>query len=253
MSESAGLQVQLSARVGRLELEVEFDTAGGTLVLIGPNGAGKTSLLSLVLGVRKADTGSIRLGATVLLDTQRGIDVPVEHRRLAYVPQDYALFPHLSVRGNLEFALASTVATATPATRAQRIDALLHELDLTQHQHRRPQTLSGGEKQRVALARALSVQPHALLLDEPLAALDVHSRQAVREFLGTYLQQLRLPTIVVTHDAADARVLGDRIAVLESGRITQTGTWSELARHQATPFVAEFMRTTPSATLAQDQ
>ncbi len=241
MTETESLRARLAARVGRLVLDVEFDTAPGTLVVVGPNGAGKSTLLSLVLGVYPVERGRVTVGGTVLLDTRTTVDVPVEHRRIGYVPQDYALFPHLTVRENLKFAIASGTPRLNAATRALQADALLHELGLGAHGDRRTQTLSGGEKQRVALARALSVHPRALLLDEPLAALDVHSRREVRGFLAAYLGKLGLPTVVVTHDAADARELGDRIAVLEAGRITQTGTWKELAARPASRFVEEFL------------
>jgi molybdate transport system ATP-binding protein len=238
---SRSLRARLAARVGRLLLDVELDTGAGTLVLVGPNGAGKSSLLSLVLGVLPVDQGRVTIGDSVLLDTAANVDVPTEQRRLGYVPQDYALFPHLSVHGNIDFALASQAAPPGRAERAQRVEAMLHDLGLAAHAHRRTHALSGGEKQRVALARALSVGPRALLLDEPLAALDVHSRHEVRAFLAGYLTKLALPTLVVTHEAEDARALGHRIAVLEAGKITQAGTWAELAAKPASRFVAEFV------------
>lgn len=242
MSEATTLHVRCTARVGPLGIDVELDTAPGTLVVVGPNGAGKSSLLDLVLGVRPVDRGRVSIGRDVLFDTSAGIDVPLEQRRIGYVPQDYALFPHLSVHENVAFALASA---PTPRDRADarpdRIRAVLRDLALEELADRRTQTLSGGEKQRVALARALSVNPRALLLDEPLAALDVHSRDQVRGFLAGYLRKAGLPTIVVTHDAADARRLGDRIAVLEAGRITQSGSWDDLARSPASSFVEEFV------------
>ncbi|WP_438008766.1 ABC transporter ATP-binding protein [Sorangium sp. So ce321] len=235
------LRARVVARVGRLLLDVDIDTGGGTLALVGPNGAGKTSLLSVLLGVLPVERGRVEVGAAVLLDTARGRDVPVEERRIGYVPQDYALFPHLSVRENVDFAVRSAPPRPRGAARAERVDAMLNELGIAAHAGRRTQALSGGEKQRVALARALSVSPRALLLDEPLAALDVHSRREVRTFLAGYLRALALPTIVVTHDASDARLLGHRIAVLEAGRVTQTGTWDELAARPASRFVEELV------------
>ncbi|WP_437652636.1 ABC transporter ATP-binding protein [Sorangium sp. So ce1182] len=238
------LRARVVARVGRLLLDAQIDTGGGTLALVGPNGAGKTSLLSVLLGVLPVERGRVEVGAAVLLDTARGVDVPVEERRIGYVPQDYALFPHLSVRENVEFAVRSAPprrSVVDRAARAERVDAMLNELGIAAHAGRRTQALSGGEKQRVALARALSVSPRALLLDEPLAALDVHSRREVRAFLAGYLRALALPTIVVTHDASDARLLGHRIAVLEAGRVTQTGTWDELAARPASRFVEELV------------
>ncbi|WP_437308627.1 ATP-binding cassette domain-containing protein [Sorangium sp. So ce388] len=235
------LRARVVARVGRLLLDAEIDTGGGTLALVGPNGAGKTSLLSVLLGVLPVERGRVEVGAAVLLDTARGLDVPVEERRIGYVPQDYALFPHLSVRENVAFAVRSAPPRPRGAARAERVDAMLNELGIAAHAGRRTQALSGGEKQRVALARALSVSPRALLLDEPLAALDVHSRREVRAFLAGYLRALSIPTVVVTHDASDARLLGHRIAVLEAGRVTQTGTWDELAARPASRFVEELV------------
>lgn len=233
-----GLHARVLGRLGRLVIDVEFATTG-TLVIVGPNGAGKSSLLGMLLGVVKTERGQVTVGGKVLKDTTLGIDVPVEQRKLGYVPQDYALFPHLNVEENVAFAFASM--RRSRAERTQKLLALLSELGLTAHRARRIQNLSGGEQQRVALARALSVEPRALLLDEPLAALDVHSRREVRASLATHLARVALPTIVVTHDAADARKLGDRIAVLEAGRITQTGRWDELVAAPASRFVKEFV------------
>lgn len=244
MNQAGSLRARITARVGSMLLDAELDTAPGTLALVGPNGSGKSSLLGFVLGVRPVERGRVVVGGTVLMDTAVAIKCPLEHRRLGYVPQDYALFPHLSVGENVAFALGSAPSRGDRAARARRVDSVLHDLGLNRLRDRRTQTLSGGERQRVALARALSVNPRALLLDEPLAALDVHSRAEVRGFLATYLTRLALPTVVVTHDAADARQLGDRIAVLEAGRISQAGTWEELRARPASRFVEEFVTST---------
>jgi molybdate transport system ATP-binding protein len=207
--------------------------------VIGPNAAGKTSLISLILGALPGARGSVRAGETALFDSERGIDLPVEARRLGYVPQDYALFTHLSVRQNVEFALAS--GPLAGAARRERADERLRELGLEQHAERRVMALSGGEKQRLALARALAIGPRALLLDEPLAALDVASRREVRAFLRQSLAKLGLPALLVTHDPADARELGQSILVLEAGKIVQRGSWAELERAPATAFVEHFV------------
>lgn len=241
MSHRESLRARVSGHAGAVTLDVDLDTAPGTLVVVGPNGAGKTSLLSLILGVFPVLRGHIAVGDTVLFDEAANIDVPLEDRRFGYVPQDYALFPHLSVRENVEFALASARSALNRHERARRVDAVLTDLGLDNVSARRPQTLSGGEQQRVALARALSIGPRALLLDEPLSALDVHARREVRAFLGQYLRKVGLPTLIVTHDAADARELGDGIAVLEAGSVTQRGTWTELANDPRTRFVEEFV------------
>ncbi|MBZ0117305.1 MAG: ATP-binding cassette domain-containing protein, partial [Sandaracinaceae bacterium] len=216
---------------------VELDTEPGTLVIVGPNGAGKTSLLLLLLGALRVERGRIEVGSSVLLDTERRIDVPLELRRFGYVPQDYALFPHLTVRGNLDFAMDSAFRRLDPSERADRVHSLLSELDLADLAGRLPYALSGGERQRVALARALAAGPRALLLDEPLAALDVGSRAEVREFLAEHLRAVDVPTIVVTHDATDAKLLGRNVAVLEAGTITQRGTFEELGARPATRFI----------------
>lgn len=237
---SGGLEARVVTHLGRLVLDVDLRTdRGGTLVVVGPNGAGKTTLLSLLLGALPVSRGRIAVGDTVLLDTDAGLCVPVERRRLGYVPQDFALFPHLTARENVAFGLVGGTARGRSARR-ERAETLLRSLGLGAHGDRRTTTLSGGEQQRVALARALAVEPRALLLDEPLSALDVHTRRDVRTTLAETLRTLGLPTLVVTHDREDARVLGDHIAVLEDGRITQHGTWDDLAAHPATRFVEEF-------------
>lgn len=241
MREPERLRARVVGRAGDRVIDVDVDTASGTLVVVGPNGAGKTTLLSLVLGALPLERGRITIGDTVLFDDAADVDVSLERRQLGYVPQDYALFPHLSVRENVAFALASAPSPLDRDARARCVDAVLADLGLEVVSARRPQTLSGGEQQRVALARAISVGPRALLLDEPLSALDVHARREVRAFLGAYLRKLGLPTLVVTHDAADARDLGDGIAVMEVGRITQTGSWAELAANPRTRFVEEFV------------
>jgi molybdate transport system ATP-binding protein len=244
MTGISALRARVELQVGELRVDVALDTAPGTLVVVGPNGAGKTSLLLALLGALAVERGHIAVGEDVLLDTESRIDVPIEARRLGYVPQDYALFPHLTVRENVEFALASMPSRPDRAARAVRADAILHDLDLVALASRRPQTLSGGEKQRVALARALSVEPRALLLDEPLAAFDVHARREVCDFLAVNLAKLGLPSLVVTHDVLDAIALGHRIAVLEGGRITQVGSFAELAARPASRFVEEFVAST---------
>ena len=242
MTSASSLRARLSARLGQLALDVELDTRHGTLVLVGPNAAGKTTLLSALLGIVVCEQAHIAVGDDVLVDTASARNVPVEQRRLGYVPQDYALFPHLDVRENVAFAVRSAAPRLGKRESERRIDGALTDLGISALAGRRTQTLSGGEKQRVALARALSVKPRALLLDEPLGALDSHSRREVRTFLAETLRVLALPTVVVTHDATDARLLGDRIAVLEAGRITQTGTWSELLERPASRFVEDFTR-----------
>jgi molybdate transport system ATP-binding protein len=236
-----GLSCSVRARVGKLELEVELETHG-TLVLIGPNGAGKTTLLSLILGIAsEVEVRRLRLsvGQVLLVDSDRRIDTPVETRRIAYVPQHYGLFPHMTVREQFAFAMRSAHRAEAPP---HAVDALLEEYGLLEFSARRPRELSGGERQRVALARALSVQPRAILLDEPLAALDIEARQEMRARLASTLEKIRIPAIVVTHDPADARALCSTVAVLEGGRLVQSARWDGLMASPATAFVREFVR-----------
>lgn len=241
MTEGSGLRARLSARVGKLTIDVDLATGPGTLVLVGPNGAGKTSLLSLLLGVLPVDRGTITVGGVVLLDSERRVSVPVEQRQLGYVPQDYGLFPHLTVAENIEFALSCMRPRLRRAERKHKLHTVLSELALGDHAARLPRALSGGEKQRVALARVMCLAPRALLLDEPMAALDVHSRREVARSLVSSLATMALPALVVTHDPDEARALGQRVAVLEAGRITQCGTWDELVAAPGSSFVERFV------------
>jgi molybdate transport system ATP-binding protein len=237
------IQASIRRRLGSLHLEVELEASGGPLVLVGPNGSGKTSLLLLILGALRPDSGRVVLDGRVLFDASARVNVQLEERGLAYVPQDYALFPHLTVLANVEFAARSRPRQNTRRGSRERARQLLEELHVAELADRRVTALSGGEKQRVALARALAAEPRGLLLDEPLAALDVHARREVRAFLRSYLAKLDLPTIIVTHDAADAAALGHRTCVLEAGRIVQSGDWREIQANPASAFVAEFVRT----------
>lgn len=242
MNAPARLHAQVRARIGDLTLDVELVTAEGPLVLVGPNGAGKTSLLLALLGVLPSDRAHVSIGELVLADTHRHLDIPVEARRIAYVPQDYGLFPHWNARDNVAFALASALGGRMSRHHA-RADAVLQDIGISALAERRPGTLSGGEKQRLALARALAVEPRALLLDEPLAALDVHARRDVRRLLARTLHDLAIPSVWVTHDPADARTLASSIVVLEAGKVTQAGSWDTLVRCPATPFVQGFVAT----------
>jgi molybdate transport system ATP-binding protein len=202
-------------------------------------------LLSRVLGASPVERGRITLGSETLLDTAAAVQVPLEYRCLGYVPQGYAIFPHLNVRENVAFSRRSRNAQERQE-QLRRVEMLLSELGLTAHADRRVQSLSGGEKQRVALARALAHQPRALLLDEPLAALDVHTRHEVRLFLGDYLKRLGLPTLLVTHDPEDARLLAHKILVLEGGKVSQQGSWQDLVSRPATRFIEQFVAGAPS-------
>lgn len=242
MNGPGDLNFSVRTPLGTLVLDVSLQVAAeAPLVVVGPNGAGKSSLLLALLGALPVREGRIQIGAEELLNTQSGIDCPTELRRIGYVPQDYALFPHLTVRQNFEFAVRCSPVLATRLERREQVEAVLHDLKLSSLAERRATALSGGEKQRVALGRALVSRPRALLLDEPLAALDAQARHEVRLFLAEYLETLRLPTLIVTHDPNDAQVLGKRVAVIEAGSCSRSLTWAELCQAPVSRFVSEFV------------
>jgi molybdate transport system ATP-binding protein len=171
-------------------------------------------LLRAVLGAVPVRRGTIRLGQRVLFDSEQGIDVPCEQRRIGWVPQEYALFPHLTVRQNVAFGIDDTDQRSKV-----HVDQLLDHLGLRTFEARWPGQLSGGERQKVALARALAPEPEALLLDEPLAALDAQTREATRAFLARTLRSLAIPSLVVTHDPQDAAALEGPLIRLDGGRV----------------------------------
>jgi molybdate transport system ATP-binding protein len=204
--------------------------AGRVLGIVGPNGAGKSSILAAIAGLVDA-AGAIRLGDRELAG------VPAERRGVGLVFQDFLLFPHLTVRDNVAFA--ARTRGSWPAARA-KADPWLTRFDLAELAQRHPNALSGGQSQRVALARALAADPAVLLLDEPMASLDVEIRDAVRADLAGHLREFGGPAIVVTHDRDDAAALCDEVLVLERGRVVQGGTLVELAAAPATAWVARF-------------
>jgi ABC-type sulfate/molybdate transport systems ATPase subunit len=210
-----------------VELTVEDGT---TTALVGPSGAGKTTVLRVVSGLLRPRDGVVSLGDRVWLDTNSGVDVPPEQRGVGYLFQEYALFPHLDVLANVRFGAPSGSPVAE----------LLERFQISHLVRARVGELSGGERQRVALARALAIQPGVLLLDEPLSALDAHTKAAVRIELHELLRSFALPTILVTHDFDDAAALADRVGVIVDGRILQIGTAAELVAAPADPFVASF-------------
>ena len=242
MAEPEGLSAQLVGRRGALRIDLALQCGREPLVIVGPNGSGKTSVLRMLLGALRPEAGAITVDGRVLFDAAQGIDLPVHLRGLGYVPQGYGLFPHLTALGNVALPIALRAPELARGERLARARTLLARFDAERFADHRPQALSGGEQQRVALARALAGEPRALLLDEPLAALDALARQAMRSVLAADLSRLGLPALVVTHDPADAAALGSRIAVLEAGRIVQQGSFAELRAEPATPFVQELTR-----------
>ena len=231
---SAGrLTVELRHTLGVLELDAAFDVGSETLALVGPSGSGKSSVLRAIAGLLRPAEGRIRLDGRVLLDASAGTFLPPDRRAVGLVFQDAALFPTMTV--------AQNVAYGVPGPHHGRRHAaglLLDRFGLSHLGHARPGRLSGGERQRVALARAVAAEPRALLLDEPLSALDPATKAEVAGELHRHLRELELPTVLVSHDFADVLGLADRIAVLEAGRLVQVGTAVDLLEGPASPFVA---------------
>src|SRR4051794_36368871 len=199
------------------------------LAIAGPSGAGKTTLLRQIAGLARPHAGRVECDAHVWLDTDRGIDVPAERRRVGFVFQDYALFPHMSALDNVRFGAGDDAGELLERLGIDRAAAA-----------RKPGALSGGERQRVALARALARRPAALLLDEPLAALDPRTRARAARELKAVLAGVTTPTVLVTHDFDEAATFGDEVAILDGRRIVQQGTPSHLAAAPASAFVADW-------------
>jgi molybdate transport system ATP-binding protein len=223
----ASLRFDLSLPLRAFDLELALDVGVETVALVGPSGAGKTSVLRAVAGLAHPAAGMVSCDGDTWFDSVRGIDCRPEQRSVGFVFQEYALFPHLTVAQNVTFG-------------GGRADGLLRRLRIEQLANAKPAELSGGERQRVALARALAREPRVLLLDEPMAALDPHTRGRVRAELHDLLRELGLPTLLVTHDFEDAAALADRVGVLVDGRLRQVGQPAELLGAPADPFVAEF-------------
>ena len=216
-----------------LNLAIE---AGETVVFLGPSGCGKTTTLRLIAGLEEPDTGG-----QVLFDDADVTAVPIEQRNVGMVFQSYALFPNMSVAENIGYGLRIKKLDAK-AVRA-RVSEMLDMMRIGALADRRIDQLSGGQRQRVALARALAVRPRVLLLDEPLTALDAKLRDILRLEIDTLLRSLSITTVYVTHDQAEAMALGDRIVVMDHGRVAHVGSPREIYQRPATRFVAEFIGT----------
>lgn len=232
------LDIAVVKRMRDVTVQVDLTLHAGVTALVGPSGAGKTTLLRLLAGLTRPDAGTIRLGAAILDDAARGYHLPPGRRGISVVFQEYALFPHLSVAENVAYGLRARHASRT--TQRRCVEEMLQRLGIGALAHERPARLSGGQRQRVALARALVLEPRALLLDEPLAALDVQTRVAVRAELRLMLRDLPIPTVLITHDYADALVFRERIVIMGGGRVVQDGPHAALLTHPRCRFVADF-------------
>lgn len=234
------LTARLAGEIGSHRYDIDLGTGDAPVtVLVGASGAGKTTILHLLAGLVRPAEGHLELNGVTYFDSLRSVWVPAHRRAIGYVLQEGALFPHLTAEANVSFGLEAQGLSRREARNRAR--AVLDRLGVGELASRTPSSLSGGEQQRVALCRALVLEPELLLLDEPLAAVDTKTRQNIRTELGAILREVGCTTIFVTHSPFEAMAFGDRIAVVEGGRIQQIGTGDELLRHPRSEHVAHLM------------
>ncbi len=214
---------------------------GELLAILGPSGCGKSTLLGCIAGIETPEKGEITLGGRCLFSAEKGIQVPPEHRKIGFVFQNYALWPHMTVNENVAYPLK--MAKVPSKERLEIVEHNLNLVELCAKGHRYPHELSGGEQQRVALSRALVMNPDLLLLDEPLSNLDARLRETMQLEIRKIQQKLNLSVIHVTHDQAEAMAMADRIAVMYQGSVIQKGTPHEIYENPKTQFVASFVGT----------
>lgn len=232
-----GLSVRLR-QTAPIAIDAAFHCAPGeVLALVGPSGSGKTTVLRAVAGLARLPEGRITLNDAVWFDPAAGIDVSVQGRRVGFVFQDYALFPHMTARDNIAAALGHL----PPGDRAAEADRLLERVNLSGLEDRPPHRLSGGQRQRVAVARALARDPRVLLMDEPFSAVDQVTRRRLQEELVRLRRSLSAPTLLVTHDLGEARMLADRLCVIHEGRTLQAGPPEDVLNRPATPQIARLV------------
>ncbi|NML31592.1 sulfate/molybdate ABC transporter ATP-binding protein [Paraburkholderia antibiotica] len=216
-------------------LDVAFSANTQRLVLFGPSGAGKSLTLQAIAGLLRPDEGSITLHGTTLFDSANGVDQKPQARKIAYLFQDYALFPHLNVRQNIGFGLRQGWFNPRARGSHPQVDYWLDALELKGVAGNHPVQLSGGQKQRVALARALVSQPRLLLLDEPFSALDSALRQRMRRELSDLQTRLDIPMVLITHDPDDVAAFGDQVVQVNDGRVQEDQPFAGYARSEASP------------------
>lgn len=224
-AQPSSLAVSLRKRLSEgFALEVSFTAAAGMTMLFGASGAGKTTLLECISGLLTPDSGRVLAGDRVLFDSERQINLPVPHRRVAYVFQTLALFPHMSVEANIAYGLDRLL----PDQRRRAVETIVEAFRIGHARHRRPAQISGGERQRAALARALVTDPSVLLLDEPLSALDAATKSAIIADLRRWNEAHRIPVLYVTHSREEVFALGERVIALDQGRVLAEGLPQEV-------------------------
>lgn len=229
------LQFDLEKHYGEFSLKIAGEVKGEWLVLLAPSGAGKSLALNLISGITRPERGFVRLNGETLFDSGKKINRPIRQRRIGYLFQDYALFPHMTVAANIAYGLPRGVEAHGETKRWMSF------FQLEGRERAYPRQLSGGQRQRVALARTLASKPRALLLDEPFSALDRRTRETLYREVARLKEELTLPVILVTHDFNEARLLGDKVAVLEEGRVLETGAKERIfarpRRHETARFL----------------
>ncbi|MBX3214220.1 MAG: ATP-binding cassette domain-containing protein [Labilithrix sp.] len=221
---SVRIAIEPKADPTGLRLDVAFEVPPGVTVLFGPSGAGKSRTLASIAGLVRPHRGRIALGDDVWFDAERSDDLPIHARRVAYVFQSLALFPHMTAAANVAYGIPRHVSRDERRSLALEMLARMHVAKLAD---RLPRTFSGGEAQRVALARAFAMSPRAVLLDEPFSALDAELKAELLREVGEVLARERVPTVLVTHQPEDAELLGDRVVFIEKGRVTKTTSMSD--------------------------
>lgn len=229
------LIVQIAKRLPEFELDVSLEAGSEPVGILGPSGAGKSMLLRCIAGIERPDRGRISLGDRMLFESDRRVQVPARSRRIGILFQSDSLFPHRTVAENIAFGLDKLPAEE----RAKRVAAWMERTHIQGLEHRRPRELSGGEQQRVALARALATEPEALLLDEPLTALDTHLRSQVEAQLQETFAEFRRPVLLVTHNIEEAYRLGEKLMLLARGKVVAFGEKEDIFRHPPTRMAAQ--------------
>ena len=237
----SGLSIRLQKRVTGFELDAGWSVGGGFTVLFGYSGEGKSLTLSMITGTMRPDRGRVMLADEVLCDTATGEFVSPQRRRFGYVSQGALLFPHMTVRRNIEYALRGLGREE----RRARCDELMATFKVTDRAEKRPRQISGGQRQRVALARALAPRPRMLLLDEPLSALDLPVRVEMRELLRRVQADFGIPVVMVTHDLFEACSLADTLVVYGGAGVTQVGARAELLADPGTPEIRRLLHSMP--------
>ena len=223
MTIRVNIRKTLRAGPRSFQLDAQFESDSKRVVIYGASGAGKSQMMKAIAGLSRPDSGVIELDGRKLFDSSSGIDVPARRRRVGYLFQDYALFPHLNVRQNIGFGLQRGWFNPAPRGEPEAVRYWLEAFGLSEVAHQKPSELSGGQRQRVALARALVAEPAALLLDEPFAALDPALRVRMRAELDTLQRRLDIPMLLITHDPDDAATFGGHILTMADGRVAGEG------------------------------